>query len=227
MFSSPCSLRSTQCAALIALAAAAGISRFEPAPANPAMPRSAASAPDSAAVPSASGVQFYAAAMAAFAPQFRGARVTGNSARDRMAGDSHLEWSAFAPAEARPPAAPAATAPLVFPAPAAPALSVRQHSYPYAAGPPPGGIHSKLRAAGTEVPGDSSARRSQVSRIAPVSFLLRARPQRATDRGPGSARSNFPPSSALRGEPGFLPREFRAGARLDASAWHGTAIVTS
>lgn len=217
MFSSPCSLRSTQCAALIALAAAAGISRFESAPAKTTAPRPVAGAQNFAAVISISRAQIYFAAMQTLVTQVHVARVTVGFEPDHATGTALLDLAALAADELLPPAAPAAASPLSFSAPAAPALSARKHSFPYAVGPPRRRISTPLRAAGTEVPGDSSARRSQVSRIATVSILiLRARVTRATDQGPESAGSLLSPSSALRGESGFFPSFVRLRPRFCA-----------
>jgi hypothetical protein len=79
--------------------------------------------------------------------------------------------------------------------------TAREHSYPYAVGPPRRGIHPPLRVAGKALPGDSPTRRSQVSRIARAVgfyFVSGAHVTRTADSGPASAESFFPPSFALR-----------------------------
>jgi hypothetical protein len=140
--------------------------------------------------------------MQALTSQIHAPRMKSGVEPNHTTGTALLDLTALAADESSPPFAPAAMSPLSFSSPAAPALSARRHSFPYAVGPPRRGIHSNLRATGTEVPGDLSARRSQVSRIARVSLLtLRARAPRASDQGPKSAGSLFSPSSALRGEP--------------------------
>lgn len=227
MFSSPCSLRSTQCAALIALAAAAGISRFEPAHAKPNAPNPIVGTRTFAVVTSVSRAQFYFAAIQALAPRFRVSHPTFDFERADATGRSHLEMFALAPVASWPPAAASPAPPLNFGAPTVSALSARNHSFPYAVGPPPRGIHCKLRAAGIEVPGGSPVRRGQVSRIAPFSFLIfQARAPRATDCGPRSAESLPAPNSALRGEPESLPRHVRPPARFAAPARNGTALFS-
>ncbi len=168
MFASPCSLRSTQCATLIALAAAAGISRFEPAPAKPSAPQAIGASQTVVVSTPIFRLRFYPAAMQALAPPVHILRGIYDFERGLTTGFASLDFTALAPAEMRPPVDPAAEAPVTFVAPTAPALSTRKHSHPYAVGPPTGGIEQPLRAAGTAVPGDSSARRSQVPRIARV-----------------------------------------------------------
>ena len=109
--------------------------------------------------------------------------------------------------------------------------TARQHSYPYAVGPPLHGIAKKLRVAGNALPGDSSTRRSPVSRIARVSVSApSASLMRLTDSGPSLAESFSLPSSALRGEPDLSPqgsRRFRPFTRLVASAREGAAALSS
>ncbi len=198
MISSPCSLRSAQCAALIALATAAGISRFEPAPAKPAARPSGAEARATPAVTASSRTQFYPAAMQALAPRIAAARTTIDFSPSSLAA-SAPDLVAEAPVDSWPPLAPSEAPPLIFSTPVPPALSARQHSYPYAVGPPRGGNARKLRAAGNALPGDSSARRSQVSRIARVFIsIFRAPLTRTADSGPQLAESHFAPSSAPR-----------------------------
>ncbi|MBI5772032.1 MAG: hypothetical protein HZA93_29935 [Verrucomicrobia bacterium] len=194
MFTSPCSLRSAQCATLIALAAAAGLARFEPAEDTPAPP---ASTPTAAVA----------------------IRPTPRFAYPLLVATSAIEWSphsfsvAASVSEWTPPCAlapaPAAAAPIPpralaifhFPAPAAPALSVRKHSHPYAIGPPAPIAPNPLRAAGLARPGDSPARRTSVSRIARVFVPANssgAHVTRTADSGPASTGSPpFPDATPL------------------------------
>ena len=236
MFFSPCSLRSTQCATLIALAAAAGISRTGPAPEKPTAPHPVVGAQTFAAIAAISRAQFYLAAMQTLAPSFRVSCATFDFERDDATGYSTLDLPTLASAETSPPVAPPEESPLIFRSPAAPALSARQHSYPYAVGPPRRGIAQSLRVADTAVPGDSSTRRSQVSRIARVFIAVpSALLTRLTDSGPKLAESIFSPNSAPHacrepaesGDPGFPPHHIRSLARSCAPAWRVTAFFSS
>ncbi len=160
MFVSPCSLRSTQCAALIALAAAAGIMRVEVAEARSSDSRT--TQPDT-----------NRAARAEF-PR------SAPTARFQLAFDAVAPWLALFQAAAQLPAeAPAAVAaPRPSTAPAAPlpfpprlccGPTARQHSYPFAVGPPAPSVTPSPRAAGMFVPGNSAAPGSvftTVSRVA-------------------------------------------------------------
>jgi hypothetical protein len=217
MFSSPCSLRSAQCATLIALAAAAGISRFEPAPAKPtASLRAIVSV--LAAVAKSPQAPSYPVSLAACAHTAPIAQTT-------------LAASAVA---TLPPLAAASPATGWSPAPSAIEIDItffnwvgavptaRQHSYPYAVGPPRRGSHLPLRVAGNALPGDSSTRRSQVSRIARVFiFELSAPPMRLADSGPKLAESISSPGSALRGEPENSPPSLRLIAAAARRGRHG------
>ena len=225
MFSSPCSLRSTQCATLIALATAAGISRTEQPPANnasaPATPQSVHSDNFFAAQPRA-----YRLAATAPAPWLRPASVAAtqappNSPEIAPVADPTHDTSppscAAAPDATLAPFPPALATVSVFFAPPAPTLSTPKHSLPFAIGPPRCGTPTRLRAAGTELPGDSPASRSQISRIATVPILIFRARSAPSDKGPTSARSRSSPSSALRGAnrkfPPTTPASVRAFAR--------------
>ena len=154
MFRSPCAFRSAQCATLIALAAAAGISRFE-TPAD----LETTPAPEPLAVetatPRTSRTPFYRAVVARFAlPFLHATRVA-----DEGAGDSPF----FAPPN------PMATS---FPSPRATtgvgeeftdpviAWALRPHAQPYAVGPPHCGVEIKSRAESLTL-GDRSSRLSR------------------------------------------------------------------
>lgn len=207
MFSSPCSLRFTQCAALIALAAAAGISRFEAVPARPQALRPVAAVQTCATATTISRAPFYLAAMEALVPRMRASRSTCGFECDRGTGCLFSDLPALAPHDSWPSGASLADSSLIFYAPALRGLSPSKHSYPYAAGPPRRRINQPLRAAGTTVPGDSRARRSLFSRIVRgFAFLVGAHVIRPADAGLKLAGSNFQPSSALRGEPDFRAR---------------------
>jgi hypothetical protein len=227
MFSSPCSLRSAQCATLIALAAAAGISRFEPAPAKPAvgvmaivsMLAAVAKTPQTPAYP----VSIAACAHAAPIAQM----TLAASAAETVA---PFALAAEAPAAGWTPTPPAIESEISFFDWVGAVPTARQHSYPYAVGPPRRGTDTPLRAAGHALPGDSPARRSQVSRIARVSefhFASGAHVTRTADSGPASAESFSPPSSAPRGELEFLPNQVRPLVRFAASAWGAAAFLLS
>lgn len=216
MFPSACSLRSTQCAALIALATAAGISRFEPAAAETHSGSTAVareSATSLAAVRTA-----YFQFVQAFAPWLR--------AFERLASIDSGSAQRSSPLSSATPAAPDANGPFV-PLPsiaaatvartAAPLLSPspRQHSFPYAVGPPAWNPHASVRADRTFVLGDSPARptfspRPRIARLfRSVSVARLARPEFA---GAQVARL-ISPSSAAIGE-----TEFRAVAALVPAA---------
>jgi hypothetical protein len=116
----------------------------------------------------------------------------------------------------------AALAPIWF-APLVPALSARQHFYPYAVGPPARGIVSSLpRVDRTQVPSDSPARRMFVLRVAAVDSLFSAaRITRPRGPGPQLAGPIFAPSFALRGQPGPFRHLIRGAT---ARARHGRIL---
>lgn len=228
MFASPCSLRSAQCATLIALAAAAGISRFEPAPARPAV-GVAAIVSILAAMAKTPQAHTYPISIAVCAHAAPRARMTlAASAAETLA-----PLAAEAPAAGWSPAPSAIESAISFFDWAGAAPTVREYSYPYAVGPPRRGYATPLRVAGNALPGDSSTRRSQVSRIARVSEnISSAYVIRTEDRGPRLARLAFVPSSALRacrehaesGEPGPLSRPAHSPARFCAPSRGATAV---
>lgn len=186
MFSCACSLRSTQCAALIALATAAGISRFEPAKSTLANERGTDTR---SAVANDEAVQmrlsYFRAALNALAPWFRlfepnvvASTWVAPSACDREHRD-HGDCSGVgqhAPCPAartslstlvREPAA----SPFTFFSGCAPVPSARKHSFPFAVGPPPDTLAANRRVVGTAVPGDSAARRRLVEESAADSLV--------------------------------------------------------
>ena len=171
MFSCACSLRSTQCAALIALAAAAGLSRFAPASTQGTANEPAATAAASATLRATKRASdWWSAASLTLAP------TTGMKTEICGRPISSSTVPTLFPPEMRVPVASAATSPVgVFPRSVAPSTA-RNHFHPYAAGPPPRGIHPNLSVRALRVP----------------------------DPGPRSAGSDVSPGSALCGEPGFL-----------------------
>ncbi len=211
MFSSPCSLRSTQCAALIALATVAGIARFE---ATETTSTSATHTPNTRVASSPytqsdsdAGFRqnFFRFALRALAPWF-------GSTSSPIANCS----SAVAP---EPQPADANKAFLDFPmksdfAPSAALLIGRlvsehscsvpssgQHAYPFAVGPPRRALNSTPAAESTYVPSDSAARREVISRIVDYrSLSALARLARPDFSGAGLCPPPTRSSPASRGE---------------------------
>lgn len=218
MFSCGCSLRSTQCAALIALATAAGIVRMDSARAAVApatdtyKPATVDARMEHRIEPSR-----YQLALQVLAPWLRvfGISIQTNAAASPVlvaaalpATKSAAEHGShhFAPPAASPAPSMAVDTevecPNVF-AWVAAAPTARHHAIPFAVGPPVTETHSSnLRAIGTAVSGDLIARWMSVSSIA-VSFvsIADAPVWGVKSAGLSMAGSNFLPSSALRGEP--------------------------
>jgi len=221
MFSSPCSLRSSTCATLIALATAAGISRFEPPPAHtaaslPAIIRVLAAVAKPPQVPS------YPLSIAACAQ----AGPTAPRTLSAWAGETLAPPAATASAAGWSPTPCAIETEISFFDWAGAVPTAREHSYPYAVGPPRRGTDTPLRAAGHAWPGDSSARRSQVSRIAHVYVLTVVAPlTRPSSFLPRSA-SRFSPASAEASQPGFSLRAVQLAVRLVARARSGAAFLS-
>ncbi len=171
MFASPCSLRSTQCAALIALATAAGIMRVEVAEARSSDSRTTKPETNLATrieLPRSAQTARFEVAFDAVAPWLALFQVAA-------------QLSAESPAAiAAPLSSTAPAAPLPFPPRLCCGPTARQHSYPFAVGPPARDHAFQPLAAGTYVPGDSAARGllvRLVSRVAPLdegSSLARA-----------------------------------------------------
>lgn len=222
MFSSPCSLRSPTCATLIALAAAAGISRFEPAPARSVAPLPAIIRVLAAAA-KAPQAHTYPVSIAACAQAAPIAQMTLAAS----AAETPVPLAAESPAPGWSPTPSAIESDISFFCWVGAVPTARQHSYPYAVGPPRHGIPTPLRVAGNALPGDSSTRRSQVSRIARVSpKISSAHVIRTEGRGSKLARLSSGPSSALRGEPALLSCFANPPARFCAPAL-GTAAFSS
>lgn len=147
MFGSPCSLRSAQCATLIALAAAAGISRFEPPVAEtPAPVQSESAVP---ATPRQTGLRSYFVSVYAIAQHLGLIPVTTQPTVDH----GSIAALAIAPITLTPPPLPLAR--VRFPRTDRVRLDPRAHAYPYAVGPPPREANSTDYATCTEVHGDS------------------------------------------------------------------------
>ena len=197
MFVSPCSLRSTQCAALIALATAAGIMRVEVAEARSSDARTTKTETNRAAhvaFPRSTQTARFQIAFDAVAPWLALFQVAAQLTAESSAGI----------AAPLPSTAPAATLP--FPPLLCCGPTARQHSYPFAIGPPARDAGSSTRADDTSVSLDSAARRIAVSRVAVVSFSsLTARLTRLGTPGPKLAGMFSSPSSALRGETAPFP----------------------
>lgn len=188
MFPCACSLRSTQCAALIALAAVAGISRLErPLSEQPATLETGKTAtPDATACNQAPVFYHFWRAVApwfrSFAPSF-------------TPGDSHADT--LSPADESGGGEPVRALNRPLPETGQPSgglrrlihfeaallvPSARGHSFPYAVGPPRHGSTRHERGAGPRGPGDSAARSQFVRWIASTpDFRQNAR---ATSAGP-------------------------------------------
>lgn len=229
MFASVCSIRSAQCAALIALAAAAGISRFEPAtPTEPDPATTAQAAPHAA--PKQSVFIYPARVLECFRLLFAGSVSFSSCATSASAISSPSDAAVpetvppelwFEPTPVVPPLFDLATCATSFPlAPDFNAAGVGQHRFPYAVGPPCRSATSSPRAARTRVPGDSTACRISAARIAPSSVFFARAPsapfERAIPPRPVVAGSISEPSLTLRGEPSLSPK-FPPGFALPAS----------
>jgi hypothetical protein len=208
MFPCACSLRSTQCAALIALAAAAGISRLGPTKALPVTEAGDARVvfAEQPAVAQRTAA-FYQVALQAFAPWLRLFAPSSVSATTSDTAGSGMSATRGHPGNGSVCALlalsgisneRATSAVVYFPATVL-MPSARSHSFPYAVGPPAREHANTRRVVGTEVPGDSAARVELVEDFAVVYFVLPPmRARHPSDRFAGSIQE---PSSALRGEP--------------------------
>lgn len=215
MFVSPCSLRSTQCAALIALATVAGIARVETSP----QPNGAANGAESntltasATRPASPCFTLAPTSPAPWLHPFATLALWFLSADDRT-GPHLAVATASSPDQApvtatllTPPNPPAETTePSVFHRSAPRVASgSRSHLIPFAVGPPPSPLTPNLRANGTPVPTVDFARRLFVSPVAHFSFRLVARLACGSFSRHPWVGPVFPPRFALRGAPGSLP----------------------
>jgi hypothetical protein len=169
MFCSPCSLRSTQCAALIALAAAAGISRMEqPArttsPHEPERLAARAVRANATAEPrffelAPTSISSWANEVAAFAAWFF-STAQGGPRTDANPNTTQEHGRDVCPADLRPKLAgigkPSASDLTYFERPTL-ALSIGRRFLPYAVGPPRIDVTLAPNAVGTCVPDDSAA----------------------------------------------------------------------
>lgn len=223
MFISACSIRSAQCAALIALATAAGISRFEPVTQAEPDPASTTQSVTRTA-PKRAVFTYPARLLACFRlffagsvslPSFSASTPTTSIPADPAAPDiGHPEfWFETAPVAA-PVSAPVVCATSFHRSPDSTDIGVRQHRFPFAVGPPTYGATITPRAARTRVLGDSPACRMSASRVASSSVLFArflSAPFERTSR-PRLVVAGLPsePSLTLRGEPSLSP-EFQPG----------------
>jgi hypothetical protein len=166
MFGSPCSIRSAQCATLIALAAAAGISRFEPP--VPEQARSLRREPRVSAA-HIDLLRHYLISIRAVAHQMS---TTPTATRLTFNDGSAVSLTMVAV----PTSPPIETPPVINFPPVVVRHPLRQaHAFPYAVGPPRHGESSYVRASCTEVHGDSRAAQIGLNRALIFSFLVRLR----------------------------------------------------
>jgi len=218
MFASPCNLRSTQCAALIALATVAGIARVE----TTSQPNGAAIVAETntlttpAAHPTLPGFTLAPTSSAPWLQPFATLVLWFLSAENRSDPDLAVATSSA------PGQAPVAAALITPPAPTLPpakttepsvvhrsaprvALGSRSHLIPFAVGPPRSQRTPPLRANGTPVPTVDFARRLFVVPVAHFSFRLVARLACGSFSRHPWVGLIFSPSFVLRGAPGSLP----------------------
>lgn len=189
MFVSPCSLRSAQCAALIALAAAAGLartgpettSRANPAPSETNVPVAsrltldlgsdrfdpahftlspASSSRDAFARPSPWLQPLSTLALWFLCGTESAADLTQAPVASPSSDPSEVDALAEAALPDRPFAPTLATSPARPPASDRPALCTLSHLMPFAVGPPAFGTQNNRRVAGTSVPSDLASLRS-------------------------------------------------------------------
>lgn len=183
-----CSLRSTQCAALIALAAVAGISRLD----RPLSEQSATletgemTTPDATVCSQVSVFYHFCRAAAPwfrfFAPSFTPGDSYGDtmSTADESGGGQPVRALNRLLLKTGQP--PGGLRPLIHFETALLVPSARGHSFPYAVGPPRHGSIGDERGAGLCGPGDSEARSRFVRWIASTPDF--SRNARATSAGP-------------------------------------------
>ncbi len=210
MFSCACSLRSTQCALLIALAAAAGISRIEVVPIASKTPNES-EAHHAATDHTGSRALSHCPALEAFtrpldikhAVSVRPASVGATAGRHKNPATTAAPGSqpgAFDEscrlAEPKVIIARTISEPVVL------CFDVRTHSLPFAIGPPPHGAISILCANDARISDDSTAVHISIVRVVAISG---ARHLRFASPSPKLAGLTFNPSFVLRGEPEFAP----------------------
>ena len=223
MFSSVCSIRSAQCAALIALAAVVGLSRFEPT--SQPEPDTAGASSVTRSVPRHPSFSHAFGLLAHAIGLYREAFIRPAFISTRPADES------TARSLSRSPLGCSSADPIVsvrradFPVdafafshpPDRESAAVRQHRFPFAVGPPSPHVTPPHRAAGTSVPKDVTARWPMGSPVVPFSFPPVARLACCQFAGQRLAALKFPPSFALRGEPAPFPTSVRFRLPLGAS----------
>ena len=223
MFPSVCSIRSAQCAALIALAAVVGLSRFEPT--SQPEPDTAGTSSGTRSVPRHPSFSRAFGLLAHAIGLYREVFVRPAFISSPPADES------TARALARPPLGCSSADPIVsvrradFPVDACAfshpqdlrSSAVRPHRFPFAVGPPSPHVTPPHRAAGTSVPKDVTARCPMVTLVVPLSLSPVARVACCQLVGQRLAALKFPPSFALRGEPAPFPTSVRFRLPLGAS----------
>jgi len=221
MFPSVCSIRSAQCAALIALAAVVGLSRFEPT--SQPEPDTAGTSSVTRSVPRHPSFSHAFGLLAHAIGLYRETFIRPSSI------SSPPDYESTA--RARPPLGCFSADPIIsalradFPVdafafshpPDFGSAAVCQHRFPFAVGPPSPPATPPHRAAGTSVPKDVTARWPIVSPVVPFSFSPVARVACCQFAGQRLAVLKFPPSSALRGEPALVPTSVRFRPSLGVS----------
>ena len=227
MFSSVCSLRSAQCAALIALATVAGIARFESS--SPSQPNAGPSSPASSLAAPRHRTHLDPCVLLAhvirlYRDVFLAPSLPCSTPDERPARAANLPPQALAPGAAPTPGWPAnlAASPRAFARPADFASdAVRSHRFPFAVGPPAQPTPPPHRADGTSVRPNVSARCPCAPSIVIVRLFPVARPARRRFSGPPLAARQLLPSFALRGEPAPLPPPVRCPPPLGVSGRRG------
>jgi hypothetical protein len=223
MFSSVCSIRSAQCAALIALAAVVGLSRFEPT--SQPEPDTAGTSSVTRSVPLHPSFSRAFGLLAHAIGFYREVFVRPTFISSPLADEP------TAGALVRPPLGCSSAEPIVsvrradflldafaFSHPQdRESTAVRQHRFPFAVGPPSPHVTPPHRAAGTSVPKDVTARWSIYAPVVPLSVSPVARVACCQLVGQHLAALKFLPSSALRGEPAPFPTSVRFRLSLGAS----------
>lgn len=241
MFVSPCTLRSTQCAALIALAAVAGIARVETTHPNTSVDQSPSlgAARQSSQIPdhlvvyaSSTSIIPYLHPVATVALWFScGTNLDAKSEPSPATAPSLPANAHYAcvplPSAFRLPDATVASAGLAHPFPPRPALCTGAHVIPFAVGPPPRDLDFTHRPVGTCVPADDTVRCSLVSPFARSFSRFIARLACPEFSGRPLFGPSFSPSSALRGKPARLSASSTLRPSLGASArpGHGSLPV--
>ena len=223
MFSSVCSIRSAQCAALIALAAVVGLSRFEPT--SQPEPDTAGTSSGTRSVPRHPSFSRAFGLLAHAIGFYREVFVRPTFISSPLADEP------TAGALVRPPLGCSSAEPIVsvrradflldafaFSHPQdRESTAVRQHRFPFAVGPPSPHVTPPHRAAGTSVPKDVTARWPMVTPVVPLSVSPVARVACCQLVGQRLAALKFLPSFALRGEPAPFPTSVRFRLSLGAS----------